>query len=181
MSRHVALLRGINVGRAKRIGMADLRALVTSLGYTGVRTLLASGNVVFDAPAGLRGDHGARLQRAIEDQLGVSSRVTILSAADVAGAVATNPLAKVTTNPSRLLVAVPARPADRGALEPLTRQDWSPEAIALGRRVAYLWCPESINDSPLLKAMERALRSAVTSRNWSTMLKLHALVEGGSP
>ncbi len=177
MGRHVALLRGINVGRAKRIGMTDLRALVTNLGYTDVRTLLATGNVVFDAPAGLGGDHAARLERAIEQGLGVSSRVTILSAADVAGAVAANPLAKVATNPSRLLVAVPARSADRAALEPLARQDWSPEAIALGRRVAYLWCPESITDSPLAKAVERTLRSAVTSRNWSTMLKLHALVE----
>ncbi|MGH7659270.1 MAG: DUF1697 domain-containing protein, partial [Gemmatimonadales bacterium] len=44
--RHVALLRGINVGTARRVAMADLRALMESLGYTGVRTLLNSGNVV---------------------------------------------------------------------------------------------------------------------------------------
>ncbi len=45
--RHVALIRGINVGRAKRVAMADLRALVEGLGYRDVRTLLNSGNVVF--------------------------------------------------------------------------------------------------------------------------------------
>ena len=48
--RHVALLRGINVGKAKRIAMADLRALVADLGYRDVGTLLNSGNVVFTAP-----------------------------------------------------------------------------------------------------------------------------------
>ena len=48
-SRQVALLRGINVGRAKRVAMADLRALVEDLGYCDVRTLLNSGNVVFTA------------------------------------------------------------------------------------------------------------------------------------
>ena len=48
---HVALLRGINVGKAKRIAMADLRALVESLGYSDVRTLLNSGNIVFVATA----------------------------------------------------------------------------------------------------------------------------------
>ena len=40
MARYVALLRGINVGRNKRIPMADLRELLTSLGYTDVKTLL---------------------------------------------------------------------------------------------------------------------------------------------
>ena len=44
---HIALLRGINVGNAKRIAMADLKAVVESLGGTGVKTLLNSGNVVF--------------------------------------------------------------------------------------------------------------------------------------
>ena len=51
MSRHVALLRGINVGKAKRIAMADLKTLMERLGYREVRTLLNSGNVVFTAPA----------------------------------------------------------------------------------------------------------------------------------
>ena len=45
-TRHVALLRGINVGRAKRIAMADLRALVEGLGFGEVRTLLNSGNAI---------------------------------------------------------------------------------------------------------------------------------------
>ncbi len=48
--RQAALLRGVNVGPAKRVAMADLRALVEGLGYTDVRTLLNSGNVVYTAP-----------------------------------------------------------------------------------------------------------------------------------
>jgi uncharacterized protein (DUF1697 family) len=40
MPRYVALFRGINVGKAKRIAMADLRALLQKLGFTDVRTLL---------------------------------------------------------------------------------------------------------------------------------------------
>ena len=49
MTQCIALLRGINVGRAKRIAMADLRTLVEELGFRNVKTLLNSGNVVFDA------------------------------------------------------------------------------------------------------------------------------------
>ena len=47
MPRYVALFRGINVGKANRIAMADFRELLTSLGYTDVKTLLNSGNAVF--------------------------------------------------------------------------------------------------------------------------------------
>ena len=50
MTTHIALIRGINVGRNKRIAMADLRAMLASLGYRDVRTLLQSGNAVFTAP-----------------------------------------------------------------------------------------------------------------------------------
>ena len=51
MPQFVALFRGVNVGRAKRIAVAELRALLESLGYGGVRTLQNRGNAVFDAPA----------------------------------------------------------------------------------------------------------------------------------
>ena len=49
--RYIALLRGVNVGRAKRIAMADLRKLIADLGYGEVRSVLNSGNVVFSGPA----------------------------------------------------------------------------------------------------------------------------------
>ena len=50
MPTFVALLRGVNVGKAKRVPMTDLRARLSGLGYTGVTTLLNSGNAVFRAP-----------------------------------------------------------------------------------------------------------------------------------
>ena len=176
--RRVALLRGINVGRAKRVAMADLRALVEELGYRDVRTLLNSGNVVFTAPAAARGDAAARIEKALVAKLGVPSRVTVLTAAELAAAVAANPLLDVASNPSRLLVAFLADPADRKKLQPLTRQDWTPEALALGPRVAYLWCPPGVLASKLSEAVGRALGDAVTTRNWTTVTKLHALAAG---
>ena len=177
---HVALLRGINVGRAKRVAMADLRALVEDLGYRDVRTLLNSGNVVFTIPASVRGDPAARIEQSLAGRTGVESRVTILTGAELASAVAKNPLAKLARNPSRMMVAVPRRPADRASLLPLGRRDWSPEAFALGARVAYLWCPEGIIESPLAQAVGRAMGDAVTTRNWATMTKLHDLAAAAS-
>jgi uncharacterized protein (DUF1697 family) len=171
----VALLRGVNVGSAKRVAMADLRALVEGLGYGGVRTLLNSGNVVFDAPGAKPAAAAARIEKALSADLGLAARVVALSAAELDAALVVDPLAEVADNPSRLLVAVPADAQARAALEPLAGQDGAPEALALGARVAYLWCPDGVIASKLSAAVGRLLGDAVTSRNWTTMVKLQAL------
>ncbi len=159
--------------------MADLRALVAALGYQDVRTLLNSGNVVFTVPGRLRGDPAVRIEQAIASRLGVSARVTVLTAAEVAAVIRDNPLGSIAENPSRLLVHVLTDPRDRSKLTPLASQQWTPEAMALGRRVAYLWCPEGIIQSRLAGAVDRALGDAVTARNWNTMTKLHSLTLEG--
>ena len=64
MPRFVALFRGINVGKATRIAMADLRALLASMGYENVQTLLNSGNAVFDSSGTASHKHAARIQAA---------------------------------------------------------------------------------------------------------------------
>jgi len=174
----VALLRGINVGRAKRVAMAELRAVVTDLGYRDVRTLLNSGNVVFTVPGAIRGDAASRIEKAVEARLGVSSRVTVLTAAEVAEAVLENPLSKVADNPSRLLCMILTDPATRTQLTPFLKERWAPEALALGRRVAYVWCPQGSIDSPLMAALSRAVGDGGTARNMATMTKLHALTGG---
>jgi uncharacterized protein (DUF1697 family) len=172
---HVALIRGINVGRAKRVAMADLRAMLKGLGYGEVRSLLNSGNLVYAAPGTPPGETAARIQRGIEAQLGVTARVTALSAAELAEVVAENPLLGIADDPSRLLAAFLMDPADRSRLEPLLDREWFPEMLALGARVAYLWCPSGVRASALSKAVSRAVDDAVTTRNWSTVLKIHAL------
>ena len=78
-------------------------------------------------------------------------------------------------NPSRLLVAVLARSANRDLIVPLVDQDWSTEVLALGERAAYLWCPEGVLASSLSKAVGRAAGEAITTRNWATIMKIDAI------
>jgi uncharacterized protein (DUF1697 family) len=106
----------------------------------------------------------------------VACRVTVLSAHELAQVIKENPLGRIASNPSRLLVSVILDPADRSKLSPLTRQDWKPEAFGLGTRASYIWCPEGVIDSRVAKAVDQALGDGVTARNWSTMLKLQALM-----
>ena len=177
----VALLRGINVGKAKRIAMADLRGLVESLGYGDVRTLLNSGNVVFSVPRERAGDPASRIQAAIATELGVSTRVTVLRWKDLAEAVRDNPHSAIALDPSRLLFLVPPEPEALGQLKPLLKQRWAPEELAIGRRLAYLWCAGGVLDSPLLTAVSRTLEDRCTARNLTTMTKLAAMIEGSRP
>jgi uncharacterized protein (DUF1697 family) len=173
------LIRGINVGKAKRVAMSDLRALVEDLGYRDVRTLLNSGNVVFTVPASDRKAPATRIEKAIATRLGLSARVTVLTAAEVAEVVSGNPFGKIADNPSRLLVTVLIDPAHRKRLLPLARQDWAPDNLSVGARAAYLWCPQTTLESRLVVAVNRLLADGATTRNWATMMKIHDLLEGG--
>lgn len=142
MARFVALFRGINVGRAKRVAMADLRALLESLGYSGVGTLLNSGNAVFDGTGETQATHAQRIQAAVASELGVDALVIVKSAKDIAAVVAGNKLVATATDPSRLLVAVTNDSKPLAALESLANAEWgSMSASTLhtcGARAAYL-------------------------------------------
>ena len=173
--KHVAFLRGINVGKAKRIAMADLRKLVEGLGYTDVHTLLNSGNVVFRAPRGVKGEPAARIEKAINAELGVASRVTVLTAAELTTVVEENRLLPMADNPSRLLAAVLNPAADRASVDPLLKQDWTPDGFSIGTHAAYLWCSGGILESRLAKMFDKVFRDNATTRNWATILKLHAM------
>jgi uncharacterized protein (DUF1697 family) len=175
MTRHVALLRGVNnIGAGTRVSMADLRELFEDLGFHDVRTILNSGNVVFSG----RGALPARIEKALASRFGLTVSVIVLSGSEVTAAVRDNPLARIAKNPSHLLVLVPQARADLGKLRPLLKQRWAPERLALGGRVAYLWCARGVAKSPLWAATDRALARTGTVRNIGTFTRAAALVGG---
>src|SRR5687768_3001848 len=172
--RCIALLRGVNLGGNKKVPMAELRRLVEDLGFIEVRTLLNSGNVVFTARASAVRGASARIQQAVLDRLGVSSRVTVLTQAELGAILDENPIAGMCDNPSRMLVAVFAEPAARAKAVGLMERQWKPEVLAVGTRAAYLWCANGIAAGELGFAVDRALRDGVTARNLATMTKLRS-------
>src|SRR4029078_6938327 len=91
--RVAALLRGVNIGPHKRIGMAALRAIVESLGHTDVETYLQSGDVVFSPAAGAPNQVAAQLERAIADATGHDVPVVVRSGKELARIVDSSPYA----------------------------------------------------------------------------------------
>lgn len=175
MPTFVALLRGVNVGKGKRVPMAALRDLLTGLGYTEVATLLNSGNAVFRAATGTAARHAANVAAAIASGLGVEVPVIVKSASELAAIVSDCPIRVAAAQHSRFLVAFVQDPeALRGlaAIEPLVV---APERFARGRHAAYLLCAGGILPSKAGSALLGKAGRAATTRNWATVLKLLAL------
>jgi uncharacterized protein (DUF1697 family) len=176
MPRYVALFRGINVGKAKRIAMAELRILLGKLGYTDVGTLLNSGNAVFTTRAASAARIAARIRREVAQQLGVDALVIVKSAAQLSAIIQGNALSDATDH-SRLLVAMTQDAAAVAALKPLARLAWGRERLHVGEHAAYLWCANGILESRVAEALLGGL-PAGTTRNWATVNKIHALMNG---
>ena len=176
MPRYVALFKGINVGKAKRIAMEDLRDLLGKLGYTDVQTLLNSGNAVFTAAAEPAARLSEHIRQAVLKKTGVDALVIVKSAKDMAAIVAGNELGKVATDPSKLLVAVINENKALRSVEELAGKAWGAERIHVGKHAAYLWCANGILESEALEALLKGLKGTGTTRNWATLSKIHALM-----
>jgi uncharacterized protein (DUF1697 family) len=174
MAAYVALLRGINVGKAKRVPMADLRALLIELGLTSVATLLNSGNAVFHAPAGASAAHAAAIASRIAAKLHLQVPVIVKSAKELVAIAAGNPLTGKAINPTRVLVAFTQDPATLSRLAPIRALVRPPERFVIGRNAAYFHCPDGILKSEAAAGLLGKLAATVTTRNWATVQKLLA-------
>ncbi len=173
---YVALLRGINVGKAKRVAMAELRELVEALGFADVRTVLQSGNVVFRADPGEVGDAAARIEAALTERTGVQAAVLVVPGERLLAVAADNPLLDVASDPSRLVVTFLGESEDPRGVEAPDPETLAPEVVHLGKRAIYQWCPDGVSNSKLPASFWRQLGPQATARNWRTVQRLADLV-----
>jgi uncharacterized protein (DUF1697 family) len=176
VGRYIALLRGINVGRNKKIAMADLRELLSGLGYTDVRTHLQSGNALFTGP-GTPAKLSKQIEAAIQEQLGMDVRCLIRSDKELRAVIDGNPLPDAVTDGSRFLALFLSAAPKEKLLREHDPVDLSPDEIRIGERVIYQWCPDGILAAPPLAGfVEKHLGVAATARNWNTVTRLGELL-----
>jgi uncharacterized protein (DUF1697 family) len=181
---HVALLRGINVGGHNKVAMADLREVVTSLGYTDVVTYIQSGNVVFSSSETDAARLADELERTIAERLGVRPGVVVLSREQLRQVIADNPFPDETS--SRLLHAVfrsqemdaEGMAAVAQAQQRASEKGSRDRATVVGQAL-FLHTPDGMGRSELAAQLARsgAAASAGTARNWATVTKLMALLD----
>jgi uncharacterized protein (DUF1697 family) len=167
MARLIGLLRGINLGSKRRIAMADLRELVTDLGYEDVRTVLASGNVIF---TGSRTKAREKLENALEERFGFKVDVVLRTMDELHAVVKDEPFGDAVDNLTRYFVIfLPSTPD----LSSLDGQDFAPDQFAASGKEIYAWCPDGMQNSRLMKALGKpGLGPTATVRNMATVKKL---------
>ncbi len=182
MPTHVALLRGINVGGRNKVTMADLREVVTSLGYTDVATYIQSGNVVLRHPGRSASTLRDDLERRIEAATGWDIAVVVRTAAEWADLVAANPFPDA--DPTSLHVACYRDPPAAGTLDALDLAAHAPETCALVGAQLYLHLPNGMGRATLPVALAKlrpgpgAAPLVTTVRNWRTVTTLLDLSSG---
>ncbi|MET9320666.1 DUF1697 domain-containing protein [Streptomyces sp. NPDC003038] len=175
MMKYAALLRGVNVGGAKRVPMAELRSVLEGLGHGDVQTYLQSGNAVFSSTQKDPAVLARELEAAIEARFGFRVPCLVVDG-DYLRAVADACPFPAAELEGRQLHAVffSEQPAeDRFAA--LDAPSFLPEEYRIGDRVLYLYAPNGLGRSKLAEALARpaVVRGIdVTTRNWNTVVKL---------
>lgn len=178
MTTYVAFLRGINVGRERRVKMADLKNLMETLGYASVVTYLQSGNFVFQAEDESAEEVSQELSKAIKQRFDFEVEVLVLTGDELLSILEANPL---TTQEGldfdKLHATILARPPKSEKEPSILDECQPPERVALGDRTIYLYCPDGYRHTRLTNSfIEKKLGLPATTRNWRTVSALAQLV-----
>jgi len=176
MPRFVVLLRGVNVGKARRVPMAEFRALLEGQGFTEVKTLLNSGNAVFSSDDRSALAHSGSITASLVERFGFAVPVVVKTASQFGSAIAECPFAAAAEEHSRLLVVFTQERKALVGLSDLATLIQPPEQFAIGKHAAHLYCAGGILDSKLAKALLAKSGDTATSRNWATVLKINNLL-----
>ncbi len=171
--RYLVMPRGINVGTRNRVPMAELRSMLTDVGYADVATVLQSGNVVVAAESSGPDEVAASVQRLLSDRFNVDVPCVTRTAGQVRAVLDRNPLQEVVADNSRYLVNFLSEKPDSEAADALLAQDHNPEALAIEGTEAFVWTPEGVKAMTLSYAfLEKRLGVVATARNWNTLQKI---------
>ncbi|HRD46893.1 MAG TPA: DUF1697 domain-containing protein [Caulobacter sp.] len=178
MTLRVALLRGVNVGGNKKVSMAELKALFEALGFTEVKTLLQSGNVVFRAGGESDSALEKRLEVETEKRLGQKTSYLVRDARAWRALIDANPFPKeAEAEPSRTLVTIGRAAMPAEALEAVRAVMRPPEKLEAVGRDVYAYFGEGMGQSKAAEVLNRkAIKAVATGRNWNTVLKIAALL-----
>ena len=171
MSRQAALLRGVNLG-GRKVVMSQLRAACEEAGFTGVETLIASGNLVLGSKL-----KEAKLEKKLEavilEDLGLKTDVFARTDAELKAIIAANPFkAFANASPSFLVVYFMRAKASAAEIEAMEKTALTGEEVRQGKGCLYIKFPKGQGVSKLKTP------KLGTARNWNTVTKLAAMAAG---
>ena len=181
LTTHIALLRGINVGGHRSVGMTDLRNFLTELGFDDARSLLQSGNLVFNSKVRT----GAELERFLEgeahDRLSLEVDFIVRTPDEWKSVIRQNPFRKeAERDPGHLVVMFLKSAPDVDDIVALEADIRGPEVVRAKGKQAYIYYPNGQGRSKLTHSILEKRLGRGTGRNWNTILKLGIMAKSGS-
>ncbi len=175
----ISMLRGVNVGGHNRMKMDALRALYESLGLPDAQTYVQSGNVIFRTNERDLARLAKRVEKGIEQRFGFRSEVMVRTPSEVREVIRRNPFAtRRDLEPSKLLVLFLGGDPGREAREKVLGIKADPEELRIDGREVYIYYPHGMGRSKLSPAaIEKALKTSATGRNWNSVTKLLEIAE----
>jgi len=176
MNTYISLLRGINVGGNKKIGMSALAKAYEELGFKDVRTYIQSGNVIFKSKVENVPELAGIIEEKIKNTFGFEVRVIVRTIEDFRQIIESNPFKN--DDLSKLNVAflsdapqvVPAAGIDK-------MKDDAEKYFIYGKEI-YIYYHNGVARSKISNSLfEKTLKVIATTRNWNTVNKLYELAE----
>ena len=174
---YIGLLRGVNLGPTRKLLMADLRGLLTDMGFADARTLLQSGNIVFNCSSRSAASLEQRLDAETAKRFKLETIYYLRTPDEWSAIVRGNPFkAEAESDPSRLHVACFRDPVTAAKVKALAAVIPGRESVKGSGRDLYFFYPDGMGQSKLTPSLiDRTLGQRGTMRNWNTVRKLHAL------
>jgi len=167
-------LRGINVGGHNKVPMVALKKAFEAMGLKDVRTVLASGNVVFEAPG--KDPHlDLTISRGLEKAFGFPVPVILRTVRELRAIVASEPFKGAASGPNvRLYVTFLAQNKTglSGLRPPSSVKGVSLARVAPGEIFSVVTLSPGVGTPDLMAFLEKAVGKEVTTRNWQTVIKL---------
>jgi uncharacterized protein (DUF1697 family) len=180
LPRHVALMRGLNVGAANRIGMPVLAELFSRHGAADVRTYIQSGNVVYAAAPKVAAALPRKVSQALEDERGLSVPLVTRTAQELEAVSKNNPFLKAGADLKTLHVVFLADEPAKDAVAKLDPKRSPGDELVVRGRDIYLRLPNGVAKTKITNAwLDSTLKTTSTLRNWNTVLALVELATRG--
>jgi uncharacterized protein (DUF1697 family) len=178
---YVAMLRGINVGGNNLVPMKDLAAMFRDTPCEKVQTYIQSGNVIFHTTPGLCSQVPAEVTALIQQRLGLKVPIILRTLAQMNAVAANNPFLPAGAPENELHVSFLADTPTQQSIELLDPHRSPPGQFQVRGQEVYLWLPKGVAGTKLTNEyFGSKLATKSTQRNWRTVTKLLALMQGST-
>ncbi|MBB5572608.1 MULTISPECIES: DUF1697 domain-containing protein [Rhizobium] len=174
MAVYIALLHSIVLGGGRRVVMSDLRAMAESIGFSDVKTLVATGNLVFEADAQPIAEIEARLEAGFAKSFGKAVDIIARDAETWRRLAAGNPFSD--GKGSEVVVRVMRKPLEPSVIAALGKHRNDPERLAVVDGDLWIDFGGKASETRLLSALTTKRLGVGTLRNWNTVRGLVEMI-----